>query len=193
MRRSDLLKSIYSELGKYQKRFSEKVATTPHYNESHDLLMDIFGITPEQKRLQAQYWGRELGTLWQDLVTDCFRESDQVQRFTGPIVVPDSRGTSYEPADLSGNGYAIDTKYRIGSGDAKFVKSFKESKAMLESKNLKAVLLILREDNLASPIHSAEKSGWVVLTGKGSFSFVERETGIALQSILVENVGKFKI
>jgi len=46
-------------LAKYQKSFVAKVYAEE--NEEHDLLMDVFGISPIIKRENRQYWGRELG------------------------------------------------------------------------------------------------------------------------------------
>ena len=53
-------------LGSYKATFSEKVYSDE--NDDHDVLMDVFGISPLLKRESRQYWGRELGMCWQKLV-----------------------------------------------------------------------------------------------------------------------------
>ena len=46
-------------LGQYQESFITKEYSEE--NNDHDVLMDVFGITPDLKRENRQYWGRELG------------------------------------------------------------------------------------------------------------------------------------
>jgi hypothetical protein len=46
-------------LARYQKSFTEKIYAEE--NEEHDILMDVFGISPIIKKENRQYWGRELG------------------------------------------------------------------------------------------------------------------------------------
>ena len=58
-------------LATYGNSFCEKVYSDE--NEDHDLLMDVFGITPELKRENRQYWGRELGKCWELLVNEICR------------------------------------------------------------------------------------------------------------------------
>src|ERR1043166_359986 len=64
------LKNILSQ---YRQSFTDKAYGEE--NEDHDLLMDVFGITPLLKRENRQYWGRELGMCWQRLVCEVFRLS----------------------------------------------------------------------------------------------------------------------
>ena len=64
-------KYINPILEKYYKAFKEKTYSVE--NNDTDILMDIFGITPEQKRENRQYWGRELGMMWQLIVTEICR------------------------------------------------------------------------------------------------------------------------
>ena len=40
--------------------------------------MEVFGITPEMKRENRQYWGRQLGMCWQRLVTEISRQSSRI-------------------------------------------------------------------------------------------------------------------
>ena len=60
-------------LSAYQKGFSEKVYSDE--NDDHDLLMDVYGITPLLKRENRQYWGRELGMCWQRLVVEVCKQT----------------------------------------------------------------------------------------------------------------------
>lgn len=60
-------------LAAYQKGFSEKVYSEE--NDDHDLLMGVYGITPQLKRENRQYWGRELGMCWQRLVVEVCRQT----------------------------------------------------------------------------------------------------------------------
>ncbi|MCZ0905281.1 hypothetical protein ON021_35830, partial [Microcoleus sp. HI-ES] len=50
-------------LAKYQNSFTAKIYAEE--NEEHDILMDVFGISPLIKKENRQYWGRELGMCWQ--------------------------------------------------------------------------------------------------------------------------------
>jgi len=103
-------------LSAYQKGFCEKVYSDE--NDEHDLLMDVYGITPLLKRENRQYWGRELGMCWQRLVVEVCR---QTRKDFGPAF----RIGADEPCDLTVGNLAIDTKYRIGSGDSGTLKKFK--------------------------------------------------------------------
>jgi hypothetical protein len=55
--------SLDSILQNYQQSFKDKVHNEE--NDDHDVLMDAFNITPELKRQNRQYWGRELGKMWE--------------------------------------------------------------------------------------------------------------------------------
>ena len=57
-------------LRQYADSFTSK--TYGEENDDPDLLMEVFGITPQLKRENRQYWGRELGMCWQLLVTRVF-------------------------------------------------------------------------------------------------------------------------
>ena len=171
-------------LESYYNSFFKKAHTPDNFSTLHDVLMDVYGVTPKQKHESSQFWGRQLGALWQKLVSAVFEQSSLVQNYTGPIRITDNDGKLDEPADLSGNGYAIDTKYRIGSGDAKFIKQTEKNAAILNSMNLKPVLLILRIDSLANPIRAAKSAGWQILEGIDSFDFIKEQTGYDLYNYL---------
>jgi hypothetical protein len=63
--------SLENILEKYKNSFVDKVYSPD--NDDHDLLMDVFSLSPHLKRQNMQYWGRELGMCWQLLVTDVYR------------------------------------------------------------------------------------------------------------------------
>lgn len=103
-------------LARYQNSFIEKVYAEE--NEEHDPLRAVFSISPIIKRENRQYWGRELGMCWQLLVIEtCKAYCSSFQ--------PAFKVGSDEPCDLIVDGYAIDMKYRIGSGDWGTLKKFK--------------------------------------------------------------------
>ena len=103
-------------------------------------LMEVFGITPELKRENRQYWGRELGMCWQRLVIEVFKGT---RKDYGPAI----RIGADEPCDLTVGKLAIDTKYRIGSGDSGTLKKFKSYGPLLKKQGYEPVILMLRECN----------------------------------------------
>ena len=121
-------------------------------NEDHDPLMDAFGISPDLKRENRQYWGRELGMCWQLIITKLC----QITRedFGGP-----KKFGADEPYDLSVGNIAIDTKYRLGSGDSGTLKKFKSYGALLRDNGYEPRLLIVRDDNLKSAITACKNGG----------------------------------
>ena len=171
-------------LSTYQKGFSEKVYSDE--NDEHDLLMDIFGITPQLKRENRQYWGRELGMCWQRLVVEVCR---QTRKDFGPAL----RIGADEPCDLTVGTYAIDTKYRIGSGDSGTLKKFKAYGPTLREKGFKPVLLIVREDNLGAAIVACNVGGWTVTTGRQTFDFLFELTGFNVKAFLLERAPTFPV
>lgn len=171
-------------LTRYQNSFIKKVYAED--NEEHDLLMDVFGISPIIKRENRQYWGRELGMCWQLLVIEtCKAYCNSFQ--------PAFRVGSDEPCDLIVDGYAIDTKYRIGSGDSGTLKKFKSYGSLLRTHNYEPVLLILRKDNLPAAITACQVGTWRVYTGDASFEFIQRISGFDLKLFLMERVGAFPV
>lgn len=60
--------SLDAVLTRYQSSFSEKIYSKE--NEDFDLLMNAFSITPQLKRENKQYWGRELGKCWESLIIE---------------------------------------------------------------------------------------------------------------------------
>jgi hypothetical protein len=166
------LKGILSQ---YRQSFTDKAYNTE--NEDHDVLMDVFGITPLLKRENRQYWGRELGMCWQQLVCEIFRLSCEDYK-------PAMRVGGDEPCDCVVGKDVIDTKYRIGSGDSGTLKKFKQYGKMFREQDLRPVLLILREDNLSAAVGACKMDGWDVLTGRLTFDYIKKRSGIDLDEWL---------
>jgi hypothetical protein len=170
-------------LKNYQDSFIGKVYIEE--NDDHDLLMDTFGISPALKRENRQYWGRELGFCWQLLV---------IQACSGlPIYKPAFKIGGDEPCDLIVGNYAIDTKYRIGSGDSGTLKKFKSYGPLLREHGYEPVFLILREDNLPAAIQACQIGTWKVLTGQQSFQFIQQISGFDMESYLKDRASKFLV
>lgn len=142
-----------------------------------DLLMDAFGITPETKRENAQYWGRELGSVWQRLVFESFKHVDKSTR-TPPKQCP------VHPCDVVTRGFGIEVKYRIGSGDAPFIKNLEANASVFTARGESPVLLVFREDSLATNIKRAGRAGWTVKAGAESLAFLLEHTGCDLEAFL---------
>src|SRR5258707_8049825 len=162
------------------KQYAESFASKTYAEENDDLdvLMEVFGISPALKRENRQYWGRELGMCWQLVVTRVFENCRSAD------FGPGYRSGSDEMSDLMLKKIAIDTKYRIGSGDSGTLKKFKQYGKALKSKGFEPVLLILRSDNLPAAIQACKVGGWRVLIGDASFEFIKKETGLDLLAYL---------
>ena len=171
-------------LKNYHISFSAK--TYSKENNDYDILMELFGITPELKRENRQYWGRELGMLWQLIITEIFKEKH-------PQYGDALRFGADEPCDLVAGSDAIDTKYRIGSGDSGTLKKFKTYGKLLRNKGYQPVLLILREDNLPAAIKACEAGGWRILTGDDTFNYIYKQTGVDIVQLLNSFGNEFKI
>jgi len=162
---------LLSILEQYKTSFTEKVYREE--NEEHDVLMEVFGVTPILKRENRQYWGRELGMCWQRLVCKLF----------------ELRCKDYQPAMRIGGDElcdclvgkdAIDTKYRIGSGDSGTLKKFKQYGELFKRQGLNPILLIVREDNLPAAITACKSGGWNVLEGERTFEYIFDKTSFEL-------------
>ncbi len=180
----ELTENLHRILAKYQTSFSEKVYKEE--NDESDLLMDLFALTPELKRENRQYWGRELGMCWQLLVTEVCRQRRA-------DFAPALRFGADEPCDFVVELYAIDTKYRIGSGDSGTLKKFRAYGEMLRKRGYKPALLILRDDNLPAALNACEKGGWRIFTGENCFQFIEDLTGFDLKTYLSQKAGDYTV
>lgn len=175
---------LESILGRYRDSFSEKIYLEE--NNDHDPLMEVFGISPELKRENRQYWGRELGMCWQLLVSKVFEISREDY---GPAL----RFGYDEPCDFTIDSIAVDTKYRIGSGDSGTLKKFKQYGPLLIEKGYKPVFLIVREDNLPAAITACHAGQWDVHTGDATFEFIKEHSGFDLKKFLKERALSFQI
>lgn len=162
-------------LSQYRNAFTDKEYNEE--NEDHDILMDVFGITPLLKRENRQYWGRELGMCWQRLVCEAFRLNCVNYK-------PAVRIGGDEPSDCGIGTDVIDTKYRIGSGDSGTLKKFKQYGKMFQEQGLTPVLLILREDNLPAAIGACKVGGWKIHIGDGTFDYIKAKSKFDLKAWL---------
>ena len=168
---SNIENQLRGILDHYKKSFSEKIYREE--NEDYDVLMEVFGITPSLKRENRQYWGRELGMCWQMLVCKLFElRCEDFQ--------PAMRIGGDEPCDCVVGKDAIDTKYRIGSGDSGTLKKFKQYGEVFKRQGLNPVLLIVRKDNLPAAITACKNGGWNILEGDKSFEYIFDKTSFNL-------------
>ena len=178
--------NLLSIIQKYTENFSGK--SYSEESEEMDVLMEAFGITQDLKKENKQYWGRELGMCWQLLVTEVFRN-------TYKDFNPAKRYGDDEPADFFAGKEAVDTKYRVGSGDSGTLKKFKQYGEMLKGEGLTPVFLFLRTDNLPAAVSACKVSGWVIYMGDDSFKYIKERTGFDLKEWLInlKNKGTHKI
>lgn len=181
---NQLINNLEHILATYQIGFTDKVYSDE--NDDHDVLMDAFGITPLLKRENRQYWGRELGMCWQRLIVEICK--DKCPDFGAAI-----RVGADEPCDLIVGQLAIDTKYRMGSGDAGTLKKFKAYGSLLRNQGYEPVLLILREDNLTAALSACNVGGWTVLTGQRSFDYLCSLTGFDVKEFLLQKAHEFRV
>ncbi|MDR2310466.1 MAG: hypothetical protein LBE54_05690 [Brucellaceae bacterium] len=170
-------------LAKYQNSFADKVYGEE--NDDSDILMEVFGLTPALKRENRQYWGRELGFCWQLLIIEACKN---LKEFKPALKIEQD-----EPCDLIVGKYAIDTKYRIGSGDSGTLKKFKSYGSLLRREGFEPVFLILREDNLQAAIQACHAGSWQVMTGKKSLNFLKEISGFDMEEFLKKRNGQFTV
>ncbi len=171
MPKSELDASLSNILRHYQHNFSEK-----QYQDAYqdtDILMNAFGLTQALKQENKQFWGRQLGKCWESLVI-------ALCEATCSAYIPAKRFGNEEPCDLFIGSDAIDTKYRVGSGDSGTLKKFKRNAELLLANEYRPVMLIVRENNLPAAMTAVNTGGWDILTGRDSFSYLEQQTGFDL-------------
>lgn len=173
------LEAILEQYGRSfaSKQFEEQLA------EIDDLML-VFGLTQATKAQHRQYWGRELGLCWQRLVTSLYQQ-------THPDFSRAIRAGGDELCDFVAGGEAIDTQYRIGSGDSGTLKKFRHYGLRLRELGFRPVLLVLRNDNLPAAITACMKGGWAVMTGLETYSHILNSTGLDLQGWLQSREGQF--
>ena len=170
-------------LAGYQTSFIDKVYSNE--NNDYDLLMQAFGITPELKRENRQYWGRELGKCWENLIIQASLDH--------PTFQPALRLGADEPCDLILDNYAIDAKYRVGSGDSGTLKKFKQYGPLLRERGYQPVFLFLRDDNLPAAMQACRQGGWDIYIGQESFDFIKSLTGFDLKEYLIRKAGAYPV
>lgn len=170
-------------LERYKTSFIKKVYSDE--NDDHDLLMAAFGISPVLKRENRQYWGRELGKCWESLVIEACKKL--------PTFQPALRIGADEPCDLIVGKYAIDTKYRLGSGDSGTLKKFKSYGPLLRGQGYEPVFLFLREDNLPAAMTACQIGTWKIYIGKQSFDFIKEISGFNMEDYLKKKAGAFLV
>jgi hypothetical protein len=164
-------------LGKYSANFSAKVYSDDFHDT--DVLMEAFGITQELKSENKQYWGRELGKCWENLLRDLFA-------VTCADFEPPKKFGADEPADFFCGKDAIDTKYRVGSGDSGTLKKFESYGKLLQEKGYRPVFLFLRTDNLQAALSKMDAGGWVKYMDDDTFKYIKEKTGFDLKGWLVK-------
>ncbi len=170
-------------LKQYQSSFTAKVYSDE--NDEHDILMDAYGITPQLKRENRQYWGRELGKCWESLVIEACKNVESFQ--------PALKIGGDEPCDLRVGKYAIDTKYRVGSGDSGTLKKFRQYGNLLKEHGYEPVFLFLRSDNLPAAMTACQNGGWTIYIGKQSFDFILQISGFDLEEYLIRKAQDFPV
>jgi hypothetical protein len=98
-----------------------------------------------------------------------------------------------ELCDLIAGKDAIDTKYRVGSGDSGTLKKFKQYGEKLTALGFTPVLLILREDNLSAAIAACNTGGWRVYAGDATFEYVRAATKVDIKHWLASLGSQFHV
>lgn len=176
---SDIADQLSKVLFQYSMHFSLK-EYSDIYTET-DILMNTFGITQELKRENKQYWGRQLGKCWERLVVTL------AQHYCADFK-PALRIGSDEPCDLVIGNDAIDTKYRVGSGDSGTLKKFRHNANVLREHGYLPTMLVVRHNNLPAAIKSASAGGWRILTGRDTFTYLEHVTKFDLFAWLENHI-----
>lgn len=177
-----LSRSLEQILERYQTAFAAK--TPPEESPEEDDVMLVFGLTQSIKARNKQYWGHELGMCWQRLVTKLFR---QTRQDVGAAL----RSGGDELCDLVVGSDAIDTKYRIGSGDSGTLKKFRRNGEQLSAQGYTPILLIVRNDNLPAALTACTAGTWVVLTGEQSYAYIYQQTRFDLRGWLRTRTRQF--
>lgn len=173
MNPNEISSSLEFVLQQYSRSFTAKVFGEESLEE--DDLMLVFGLTQVIKAGNRQYWGRELGMCWQRLVTEVCKQTRN-DNFRSAI-----REGKDEICDLVVGTDAIDTKYRIGSGDSGTLKKFRQYGFRLRELGFRPVLLILRNDNLPQAIIACTNGGWTVMSGSVTYEYLRETTGFDLE------------
>lgn len=179
------IKIVTPILEHYYASFSQK--TYGHENNESDFLMELYNISPDLKRENRQYWGRELGMLWQLLVNAITKEHCPSE------YKPALRFGADEPCDLILGKDAIDTKYRVGSGDSGTLKKFKQYGALLQRNGYRPIFLMVREDNLPAAITACLNGGWIIYAGGNALQYLQEKTGVNIKELLKQFGNKYHL
>lgn len=178
-----LYDDLVSIINDYLESFNKKEIID--IGEDTDLLMDLYGLTADIIKTNKQYWNRELGALFELISTKIFEQLSEYK--------PKEKIGNDAPYDFIFKNYAIDTKYRIGSGDAGTLKKFKQYGAQLTGMGYKPVILLFRTDNLKAAITACKKGGWTIYQGEDCFKFIKEHSEFDLKSFLRKNKGKYAV
>ena len=184
MRDSRLDADLSEILFRYQELFTGK--SYQDANQDHDALMDAFSLTPDIKQENPQYWRGELGMCWQLLVSCVFQHT--LGDYGAALRIGDE-----EPCDFTVADFAVDTKYRIGSGDSGTLGKFKSHGMLLRQNGYEPIMLILREDNLPAAVNACRAGNWNVLTAMETFNFIRQNSGFDLRRFLIQIAGGFRV
>jgi len=150
----------------------------PSKQSEPDLLMEVFGLTNAMKLSQPQYWGRELGSCWERLVKEACAQAPYRVSFPPP-------GSRRTPCDIILRQLAIETKYRVGSGDSGTLQKLQANGRTLQKAGFEPILLILRNDSLPNAMAAARAGGWRILADADAFEFIRTETGVDLKAFMM--------
>lgn len=175
---TDTKKAVDEILQHYANSFKNKEFETLTANP--DILMNSFGITSEMVEENKQYWNRELGKCWERVIVKTFEISCPKD------FKPALRIGADEPVDFIYKNIAIDTKYRVGSGDSGTLKKFKQYGEKISNLGYEPYFLFLRTDNLPAAITAIQNGGWNILMGEETFSFIKDKTGYDLKNHLLK-------
>lgn len=181
-----ILEELNQALEKILKEYGESFASKVFGGESREVddLMLVFGLTQQTKARNKQYWGRELGKCWERLVIElCRRACDNFREGI--------KEGADELCDLVVGKDAIDTKYRIGSGDSGTLKKFKQYGRRLKELGLRPIQLIVRTDNLPAAITACITGGWEVKSGVDAYRYLQTITKFDIQPWLRERKDRF--
>lgn len=168
--------AIQAIIERYYTSFTNK--SYAEENSDSDILMNMFGITQKLKQENKQYWGRELGMIWEQITKEIFQNNNPDFR----LPAPNAFGAD-KPVDYFIGNMAVDTKYRIGSGDAGTLKKFVHYGEVLQEHGFQPVFLILRTDNLQAALTAASRGGWAIYTGEESINFIRTLTNPSINIV----------
>ena len=141
-----------------------------------DPLMKAVGIEDlSDYQLRRQYYSRHLGAMWERLVRHACGGGQHV--YAG-------EDTRLELADVIMGEWAIECKYRVGSGEPTFGRRLANKGIKLQERGYRPVLLVARSDSLPILSAIAAKGNWLLLQGAESFRWIEEQTGVDVQDLV---------